>query len=102
MNLVKLIEQTIVENQIPPIQKDAKYFQNLSYRQGIHSGRIGINWKTGKPFTSEEIAAAKLTPLTPEEEAELLAYEKEQRRQQDSFARARQQDYRKSRGAEYS
>jgi hypothetical protein len=99
MNLEKLIEQTVAENQIPSIQKNAEYFINLNYKQAIHSGRVKIDWKTGRSFTPEEIAAAK---LTPQEEAELLAYEKEQRRQQDSFARASQQDYRKSRGAEYS
>ena len=101
MNFEKLIKQVLSENEIPSIQKNAKYFQNLSYRQGIHSGRVSINWKTGKPFTPEEIAAAELTSLTPEEEAELQAYEREQRRQQDSFSRANLQDYRGKRGADY-
>lgn len=91
MNLVKLIEQTVTENQIPPIQKDAKYFQNLDYRLAIHGykprgiePRLRINWKTGKPFTPEEIAAAELPPLTSEELAELEAHDMERARQQEA------------------
>ena len=99
MNLEKLIEQTVAENQIPSIQKNPEYFINLNYKQAIHSGRVKIDWKTGRSFTPEEIAAAK---LTPQEEAELQAHEIEQRRQQDSFARDIQRKEREKRGAEYS
>lgn len=89
MNLVKLIEQTVTENQIPPIQKDAKYFQNLDYRQAIHSGRVKVKYdpvegKT-RPFTPEELQ--QLPKLTPQEEAELLAHEMERGRQDQARRR---------------